>query len=109
MPAIRIQHNAVTVVITAPKAFLQCVSHQEHLPAKVKSGGMLYFPFGGFVEREKLNKDAQFVKLLSIDGYSEADDGSGPWKHFPHGIALLGVFREKTYYLVLERGKVVRV
>lgn len=98
----------VVNTITTPKAFLQCISAHQHIHALLKDGSLLCFPFGGFVEREKL-VDPKFVKLIGFSSYSPSDDASGPWIDLEYGTCLLGVFWEKKYFLVIEQNQAIQL
>lgn len=109
MPSIRLYHcQVVDNIISAPKAFLQCPSAYYHIPGLLKCGSLLYFPFGGFVEKGKL-ESPKYVKLVGFSSYSSSDDALGPWIDFEYGTCLLGVFWDKKYFLVLKDNQVICV
>ncbi|RXJ70775.1 hypothetical protein CS022_22375 [Veronia nyctiphanis] len=68
---------------------------------------MVYFMFGGFIERKHLRYE-QRVKMVNVIGFSANDNDEGPWETVSHE-RLLGIFKEQRYYLVLDKGKVIGV
>ena len=71
MPAIRYQHNYRSVVLSDENL------HLKHplIPAFLKDGSLVYYPFGGFVRREVLTYE-QYVKLTFISAFSPEGEDS---------------------------------
>ncbi|OEE65869.1 hypothetical protein A1OO_08655 [Enterovibrio norvegicus FF-33] len=108
MPAIRYRHNYKSGIISASATSLEDVSRRENLPALLKDGSLVYFPFGGFIERKSLS-NVQFVKMVNIIGFSPSEGESGPWQDIPSNSEVLGVFRTGKYYVALDNQQVVLV
>ncbi|KXF83215.1 hypothetical protein [Enterovibrio coralii] len=100
MPAIRYRHNYKAIVLRNEEP--QKTGYP--IPAYLKDGSLLYYPFGGFVNREVLTYE-QYVKLVFIDGYCHSDDES-KWEDIT-SKKILGVFMKGEYFVVLNNGKPV--
>ncbi|MEZ9524249.1 hypothetical protein [Enterovibrio norvegicus] len=102
MPAIRYQHNYKSVVLSDKNL------HLKHplLPAFLKDGSLVYYPFGGFVRREVLTYE-QYVKLMFISAFSHTEEGSA-WEDIT-SHKVLGVFIKGEYFVVLSEGKPIMV
>ncbi|OEF59059.1 hypothetical protein [Enterovibrio norvegicus] len=105
MPAIRYRHNYKSIILSASSAATYEASTGQSVPALLKDGSLIYFPFGGFVERRGLTH-AQFVKLVDVIGFSMNEDESGAWEDVTEK-QVLGVFLKGKYYVVLDGGKVI--
>ncbi|KKD61582.1 hypothetical protein RN22_04955 [Grimontia sp. AD028] len=102
MPAIRYRHNYKAVVMSGSD------EHQkgQMIPAYLRDGSLIYYPFGGFVKREVLTYE-QYVKLMFIDAFSQSDDGAA-WEDISSN-KVLGVFMRGEYFVVLSEGKPIMV
>ncbi|MDD1779683.1 hypothetical protein LRP49_00615 [Enterovibrio sp. ZSDZ35] len=102
MPAIRYRHNYKAIVLRH-----EATQTKGHLiPAYLKDGSLVYYPFGGFVNREVLTYE-QYVKLVFIDGYCHSDD-DGAWENIS-SKKVLGVFMRGEYFVVLNQGKPIMI
>ncbi|MFD2177768.1 hypothetical protein [Veronia pacifica] len=107
MPAIRFKSTCRTVNVWCPSHHLDRTSRVDYIPALLRDGSLVYYMFGGFIERRHLRYE-QRVKMVNILGFSANDNEKGPWEAITDQ-KLLGIFKERRYYLVLDRGKVVGV
>ncbi|EOD81228.1 hypothetical protein D515_04129 [Grimontia indica] len=78
----------------------------QMIPAYLRDGSLIYYPFGGFVKREVLTYE-QYVKLMFIDAFSQSDDGAA-WEDISSN-KVLGVFMRGEYFVVLSEGKPIMV
>ncbi|MFD2177910.1 hypothetical protein [Veronia pacifica] len=107
MPAIRFKSTFRTVTVWCPSHHLDRTSRVDYIPALLKDGSLVYYMFGGFIERRQLRYE-QRVKMVNIIGFSTNDDEKGPWEAVSDQ-RLLGVYKDQRYFLVLDKGKVVEV
>ncbi|RXJ68706.1 hypothetical protein CS022_24070 [Veronia nyctiphanis] len=105
MPAIRFKNTLGTVNVWCPTGHLDRTSRVDPIPALLKDGSLVYFNFGGFIERKHLRYE-QRVKMINIIGFSANDNEKGPWEAVSDQ-KLLGIYKERRFYLVLDKGKVV--
>ncbi|WP_028022595.1 hypothetical protein [Enterovibrio calviensis] len=98
MPAIRYQTDHQTVVLGDENL----PSDPVLIPAFLKDGSLIYYPFGGFVARQALNHE-QVVHLTDIEGFLSARSTS-TW-HDVSSETLLGVFIKGAYFVVLNQGQ----
>ncbi|WP_394209669.1 hypothetical protein [Enterovibrio calviensis] len=103
MPAIRYQHNDKSVVLHDAKPH----GGSSLIPAYLKDGSLVYYPFGGFVSRDAL-KYEQTVQLTDIHDFSAAADEGNAFSESWRDVSsqtLLGAFIKGKYFVVLNNGK----
>ncbi|MDD1792248.1 hypothetical protein LRP50_03810 [Enterovibrio sp. ZSDZ42] len=99
MPAIRYQLNRQYVVLESNNL----PTDPMLIPAFLKDGSLIYYPFGGFMTRQTLNHE-QTVHLTDINGFLSGTNITSSWRDVSKET-LLGAFIKGAYFVVLNHGQ----